>query len=81
MASKIVPQVFYRILNSTISSGASTSTIGGSQAWVCGAISFYQTDVSAIITGTATASIDETDIVAGGKTIIITLTGDTFISS
>lgn len=34
--------------------------------------------VSAAITGTITASIDESDIVAGGKTIIITLTGDTF---
>jgi hypothetical protein len=33
------------------------------------------------ITGTATASIDETDIVDGGKTIIITLTGDTFITN
>lgn len=34
--------------------------------------------VSAAITGTATASITEADIVSGGKTIIITLTGDTF---
>jgi hypothetical protein len=33
---------------------------------------------SAALTGTATASITETDIVNGGKTIIITLTGDTF---
>ena len=33
---------------------------------------------SAAITGTMTASVDEADIVAGGKTIIITLTGDTF---
>lgn len=34
--------------------------------------------VSAALTGTAIATIDEADIVAGGKTIIITLTGDTF---
>ncbi|MEE8208768.1 MAG: hypothetical protein V3T88_07455, partial [Nitrosomonadaceae bacterium] len=33
---------------------------------------------SAALTGTATATIDEADIVTGGKTIIITLTGDTF---
>lgn len=33
---------------------------------------------SAAITGTATASITESDVVTGGKTIIITLTGDTF---
>jgi len=34
--------------------------------------------VTAAITGTITATIDEADIVAGGKTIVITLTGDTF---
>lgn len=34
---------------------------------------------TAAITGTATASIDEADIIAGGKTIIATLTGDTFV--
>jgi hypothetical protein len=33
---------------------------------------------TAAVTGTATASITESDIVTGGKTIIITLTGDTF---
>lgn len=37
--------------------------------------------VSAAITGTATATINEGDIVAGGKTIIITLTGDTWIAA
>jgi len=36
---------------------------------------------SAAVTGTATASITEADIVAGGKTIIVTLTGDTFIGA
>ena len=36
--------------------------------------------ISAAITGTATASIDESDIVAGGKTVIITLTDDTFVT-
>ncbi len=34
--------------------------------------------ISAAVTGTATASISETDVVAGGKTIIITLTNDTW---
>lgn len=34
---------------------------------------------SAALTGTATASISEADIVAGGKTVILTLTGDTFV--
>lgn len=37
--------------------------------------------VSAALTGTALAGIDETDVVAGGKTIIVTLDGDTFIPS
>lgn len=34
--------------------------------------------VTAAVTGTATATIDEDDVTTGGKTIIITLTGDTF---
>lgn len=36
---------------------------------------------TAALTGTALASITEADIVAGGKTIIVTLTGDTFIAN
>jgi len=36
---------------------------------------------SAAITGTATESITEADIVTGGKTIIITLSGDTWIAN
>ena len=36
---------------------------------------------SAAITGTAQPSITEADVVTGGKTIIITLTGDTWVAS
>jgi len=36
---------------------------------------------TAAVTGTATAIIDEDDIVTGGKTIILTLTGDTWVAS
>lgn len=36
---------------------------------------------AAAITGTVTASITEADIVTGGKTIIITLTGDTWVNN
>ena len=36
---------------------------------------------TAAITGTATASITEADIVTGGKTIIITLTNDVWVAS
>lgn len=37
--------------------------------------------VAAVLTGTATASIDEDDITTGGKTIILTLTNDTWIAA
>ena len=37
--------------------------------------------ISAAVSGTATASIDEDDIVSGGETIIITLTGDTWVAA
>ena len=37
--------------------------------------------VSAALTGTITASVNEADIVTGGKTLIITLTGDTWIAA
>jgi len=37
--------------------------------------------ISALLTGTATASITESDIVTGGKTIILTLTGDTWVAT
>jgi hypothetical protein len=36
---------------------------------------------SAAITGTITPSSTEADMVAGGKTIVITLTGDTFLAA
>jgi len=36
---------------------------------------------SAVVTGTAVLTIDEADVVSGGKTIIITLTGDTWVAS
>lgn len=48
-------------------------TIGGWRYNVSG--------ISAAITGTATASITEADVVTGGKTIIITLTGDTWVAA
>ena len=39
---------------------------------------YLASGATAAITGTATANIDENDITTGGKTIIITLTGDTW---
>jgi len=37
--------------------------------------------ISATLTGTITASISEADIVAGGKTLILTLTNDTWVAA
>lgn len=37
--------------------------------------------VTAVVSGTATASITETDVVNGGKTIIITLASDTWVAA
>lgn len=34
----------------------------------------------AIVSGTATVSINESDVVTGGKTVVITLTGDTWVT-
>lgn len=44
-------------------------------------ISDFAPPALAAITGDATASIDEADVVAGGKQIIITLTGDQWLAS
>ena len=63
-------------------SGSFTTDIDGDtrSSWDIGMDEFVSSG-SAAITGTATASIAEADIVAGGKTIIITLTGDTWVAS
>lgn len=42
---------------------------------------WFDLTITAAITGTATASISETDIVTGGKTIIITLNGAGWVAS
>lgn len=42
---------------------------------------FGSSAATAALTGTITASVNEADIVTGGKTLIITLTGDTWVTS
>lgn len=54
---------------------------GGDSFFVMGFAVTPGVTISAALTGTATASITEADVVAGGKTIIITLTGDTWVAS
>lgn len=59
-----------------------TTTDTGDQAY--GAIAlFYDPSAGATtaLTGTVTGSITETDVVNGGKTIILTLTGDTWAAA
>jgi hypothetical protein len=51
---------------------------GGPRAAYAG---FVAASGTAAVSGTATASITEADIVAGGKTIVITLTNDTWVTS
>lgn len=62
---------------------SATATLGSARRWaVC--VATFKKDIAAptaAIAGTATESINESNIVAGGKIITITLTGDTFIAS
>ncbi len=58
--------------------GTGSNTYGSqSNSWV----GIYGTgSITIALTGTATASITEADIVAGGKTIILTVTNDTWVA-
>ncbi|MEE8060684.1 MAG: DUF2341 domain-containing protein [Gemmatimonadales bacterium] len=57
-----------------------TFTISASDEWVAGTIAIRPGGgPSAAVTGTITPSATELDITNGGKTIIITLTGDTWV--
>lgn len=72
---------WYRILSATMTNGAATCT--NTDADWTGAIIAFKSESAGPdtveLTGTATAGISETDIVAGGKTIIATVTGDTYV--
>lgn len=56
---------------------------GGAVADADGMYAIYAlvAPISAAVTGTITASVNEADIVAGSKTLIITLTNDTWIAA
>lgn len=56
-------RVWYRLLSATFSNGAATATITTSP-WVCNVIAFKAAGTASVtVTGTATASITEADIV------------------
>jgi hypothetical protein len=57
----------------------STFTVDGSSSGEVASYAEYEAPASAALTGTVTDAISESDIVAGGKTIILTLTNDTFV--
>jgi hypothetical protein len=70
----------YKLQAGAGASGALTGT-GNATGW-CRTLALKPAvTVSAAITGTAQPSATETEIVAGGETIIITLTGDTWIAA
>jgi hypothetical protein len=62
--------------------GTETHSADSNEVWaIVGTdIKAFAATATATVTGTATASITEADVVTGGKEIIITLTGDTFIA-
>lgn len=57
--------------------GAKTAAVS-STPWT-GQMIALRLNLACTLTGTVTSAITETDIVTGGKTIILTLTGDTWI--
>ncbi len=67
-------------LASVVSEDAGAFTTAQSLAWRAYTIA-VQPQPTAAITGTITPSANETDIVAGGKTLIITLTDDNWIAA
>ena len=57
--------------------GTATSSV--TDGWAAQTL-IFDPQPTAAITGTATATIDEADVVAGGKTIVTTLTSDTWVA-
>lgn len=72
-----------KIVSAAGSNSASITTGNGNSngGIVAGVVMAAGAGVTAAITGTATASITESDIVTGGKVVTVTLSGDTFIGN
>ena len=69
----------WRILTGT--GDSSDPSISASSDCASTFVALSESGASAAVTGTITPSSSETDIVAGGKTIILTITGDTWVAS
>jgi hypothetical protein len=58
-----------------------TWSLSGSRPWACAVVTVEAAPGTATLTGTATSNITEADIVTGGKTILLTLTNDTWVTA
>ena len=64
----------------TTTSFSATCTATQTEDWAACAVAFKESSAAtAVDTGTATANIVKADVVAGGKTLISTLTGETWV--
>jgi len=70
--------------NPSAGAGGAGGRSGGSKVGAAGGVGQVRltyTPITIALTGTVTASITEADIVTGGKTIILTVTGDTWVAA
>ena len=67
------------LISTTAAGHTPNWTCGNSFINVCASVAAFKESPTAALTGTATSSITEADIVAGGKTVVLTLTGDTYV--
>ena len=77
-----VGSVIYRIVTTGTTDSADW-TLDNNKGWAAILLVLKEAaaGASAALTGTATATINEADIVAGGKTIVVTLTSETWIAN
>lgn len=71
--------VSVRYLPAQTSTATLEQAIDASRLWGAIAVAFSEVAPVVALTGTVTATIDEDDIVAGGKTIILTVSDDTVV--
>jgi len=72
--------VSYKVITPAGATGGKDVDFSGAGACIGVSLAIRSNLASIALTGTATASITEADIVTGGKTIILTLTNDTWVA-